>query len=361
MAPRDGSDSERMMAQIEAFLRTGEAPPAAPEPPPASPLPPNRAFEPDSVDLGAGGSAAPWRIPRGRLSERLSVRLPVLRTWSRPAGRGRRRGSSPGRLPPGPPRWTPLRVVLVLGLLVGLLVLPVVWSDRSGQSSPDGPDRASAAPAGPGYAFLRVNRTGTPVRWNPCTPIYYQLDLASAPVWANADLAEALADVSAATGIEFVDDGPTDQFPSDDATAGPGSYESPVVLAWASPAESRAEGLAGSVGSGVDSLGLATPVAAVDEATGHSVYVGGRVVIAAAASALPAGFGPGGGGILLLHLLGRLMGLADVDNPGQVMGGQALAGAVTGFGAGDRAGLARLGARSGCLQIPAGGSLEPVL
>ncbi len=92
-----------------------------------------------------------------------------------------------------------------------------------------------------------------------------------------------------------------------------------------------------------------------DLQTGHSVYVEGTVIISSAASGLPSGFGPGGDGIVLLHLVSRLVGLGDATVQGQVMSPQALTTGVTGLGAGDRAGLSRLGSKSGCLSVPANG------
>jgi hypothetical protein len=103
------------------------------------------------------------------------------------------------------------------------------------------------------------------------------------------------------------------------------------------------------------------PVVSDDQLPGHMVYVTGSVVISSAASGLPGGFVPGGDGILLLHQLGRLVGLADIADPAQVMNPDVLATQLTGLGPGDRAGLKRLGAESGCLSLPANGSLQPVL
>jgi hypothetical protein len=402
------------MAEIEAFLRTGQAPPAAPEPAPApsSPLPPMRPYQPGALDAGSGGSSGPggWshRSPRGRLSE-LPARLPLIRGWRRPdaggpGGRGGAGAGSGGRvtgrlggrlgggrlggplralrsrpLRPGgrsghlraPPRWTAGRLLGVVVVLLGLVLLPVLWSNRGNLPNPDGADHASTAPAGPGYAFLRVNRSGTPVRWNPCTSIYYQLDMAAAPSWAMTDIGNAITAISAATGIQFVPDGPTNQFPSGSVPLGSGTAESPVVIAWATPAQSRALGMAtelesaaGAFPGEADSLGHTVPVVASDELTGHMVYVSGSIVLSSAASQLPAGFGAGGDGILLLHQLGRLVGLGDLGGlagTGQVMNPSVLSSGLTGLGAGDRAGLTRLGKESGCLTVPSSASLEPVI
>jgi hypothetical protein len=248
----------------------------------------------------------------------------------------------------------------------------VFWANRGGHVYADGPDHASAAPAGPGYNFLRVNRSGTPVRWNPCLAIYYQLDLAAAPAWATTDIANALAAISSATGMQFAYEGGTNQFPGAAVPRGAGTTESPIVIAWATADQSRARSLPTDLASAdssafpgaADALARTTPVASVDELSGHGVYVGGSVVISAAASQLASGFGPGSDGVLLLHQLARLVGLTDVTGTtaaGEVMDPQVLSSGVTHLGSGDLAGLRRLGTASGCLSVPANGSLEPAV
>lgn len=260
-------------------------------------------------------------------------------------------------------------MVLVVGFLAALLLVPVLWKKSSGTANPDGPDHASAAPAGPGYSFLLVNRSGTPVRWNPCEPIYYQLDLASAPSWAETDIGDAISSISTATGIQFVYEGSTNQFPERQVPAGSDvDQPPPVVIAWASPAQSRDLNLPTAISpagpapsNDVDSLGRTVPVVADDQVTGHKVYVTGSVVISSAASGLAAGFGPGGTGVLLLHQLGRLVGLGDAPDPLEVMNPDVLGTQVAGLGPGDRAGLERLGSGSGCLKVPPNPAIEPVL
>lgn len=378
-----GSDSERMIAEIEAFLRTGEAPPAAPEPPPVTSLP-VADFQVDDMDPGIGAT-----VGHGAHSGLFGRVRSMLRKgplpygpgdgsrWSggvssRPGGAGGH-GRGPGRLGPsggwsratGPglpaeaPRWTPLRAVIVCAVLAALLVVPMLFSQRS-SSGPGSADHASAAPAGPGYAFLRVNRSGTPVRWNPCSPVYYETDLKAAPAYAATDLQAAVSDMSRATGILFVDSGTTGAFPSNGPALIPGGQAGPVVIAWADPSQAAQIGIP--VGaSGADALARSVPVAAVDQAAGHGVYVTGTVLISAAADRLPEGFGPGGLGVMLLHQLGHLVGLGNVHAPGEIMNTTVLSSATSSFGAGDLAGLNRLGTASGCLQVPTRPTYEPTL
>ena len=383
-----GSDSERMMAEIEAFLRTGEAPPPAPEPHPVSSPPVVPDFPVSDRAPDAGGRIA----DPGRRRFLARVLRPLRRGPAHPAGSGGHGGGfvdrpvRPGRpvrlggpggagrvappggwrsrppsrgLPPEPPKWTPLRAVIVCAVLLALLVLPALYSRHSNANSGSG-DHASAAPAGPGYSFLRVNRSGTPVRWNPCSPVYYETDLGSAPAYAGADLQAAVSDISRVTGILFVNSGSTAAFPTTGPVLTPGGQVGPVVIAWANPAQTSQVGIPAGA-TGADALARTIPVAAVDENTGHGVYVTGTMTIAADAKKLPEGFGPGGLGVLFLHQLGHLVGLSTVTSPGQIMSADVLSAGTGSFGAGDLAGLKRLGTGSGCLQAPSRATFQPSL
>jgi hypothetical protein len=62
------------------------------------------------------------------------------------------------------------------------------------------------------YAFLEARDRGClPVRFNPCEPIHYVINAALAPPGALDDLLEAIRRLEAATGLAFVNDGPTDE------------------------------------------------------------------------------------------------------------------------------------------------------
>ena len=362
MSPTNGSESERMMAQIEAFLRTGEAPPAAPEPEPepvrvSPPRPATRPFDLDEVEFFPERPAGPGRWSQSRGPVGPAARARHLRSLASGRGGGTR---LPGRhrAPAEPPRWTALRVFVVATLLLGLMVLPVIWSNHASSTNPDGADRASTAPAGPGYAFVRVDKTNRPFRWNPCQAIHYETNLASAPMWAATDLQTAVEQISVVTGIRFVDDGDSGAAPTDPSALGTAAQPGPVVVDWATRAQADQLGI-GQDGPGTEGLARTRPVASVDEMTGRGVFVTGSVVVDPTAASLPAGFVTGGLGVLLVQQLAHLVGLGYTDAPGQVMNPDVLTSQVTALGAGDRAGLTRLGTASGCLTPPAGGSLEP--
>jgi hypothetical protein len=252
-----------------------------------------------------------------------------------------------------------LRVLLVVGVLAALLIVPSVWPVHpSATRATAGTDRASAAPAGSGYTFLRRNRSGTPVRWDPCQPLYYVTNLSSAPKFAARDLQAAISDISRATGIMFVDRGSTTSFPGGGSVIDPSGPAGPVVIAWGNPAQSAKIDFP-SGASGPDALARTEPIAETDQQGGRGVYVTGTVLVSSAAGRLNPGFAPGGLGVLLLHELGHLMGLGNVADAGQVMDTQVLSTPTTRLGPGDRAGLNRLGAASGCVTAPTSGTFQP--
>jgi hypothetical protein len=238
-----------------------------------------------------------------------------------------------------------------VNVLVAILVtVGVVVAQRS--QVQDGADHGSTAPAGPGYSFERTNPSGSPVRWDPCEPVRYVTNLAAAPSWGATDLQDAIGQVSAATGITFVDEGSTTVFPGNSWTGlSERRKPSPVIIAWASTVQSAAlKALPGHI-FGTE-LGRTRPVALINRVTGHAVYVTGAIVIDASASRLPQGFGPGGIGDVLLHELGHLMGLSHTSDTAEIMFPEVLSTKAGTYGTGDLAGLRRLGKASGCLNVP---------
>ena len=200
------------------------------------------------------------------------------------------------------------------------------------------------------YSFLQANPNGSPVRWDPCTPIHYVTNLTGAPAGAAADVAQAIDEVSVASGLTFVNDGATTETPAQNRPAEQadryGHRWAPVLIAWGSPGP-------GSLlpGGGVLGEGGATWASS----GGPDVYVSGIVALdAGASSSLAGGFGAGlTRGDLLLHEIGHLVGLGHTADASQVMYPDLLSRPVASYGAGDLAGLARVGAGSGCLSAPA--------
>ncbi|MBM7806583.1 hypothetical protein JOD57_002420 [Geodermatophilus bullaregiensis] len=256
-----------------------------------------------------------------------------------------------------------LAVALVLVLSLGAAVLagglpwpgtagPGAWPGVSGPATgrpTPGSGAADAplgqpvdAPATGTWDFLRYQDDGvTPVAYDPCRPVRYVVRPDGAPPGADRLVAEAVAEVAAATGLRFVHDGATDEAYSESRPPHqPGRYGdrwAPVLLTWATPAE--APGLAGPVAG----LGGSHPVTA----GGPWVYVTGALTVDAAWAATAARSPDGRADVraVLVHELAHVVGLAHVDDPAELMhpenDGQRE------LGGGDRAGLARLG-RGAC-------------
>lgn len=248
-----------------------------------------------------------------------------------PGGRPRRR------------RW-PVAVALALVAALGLAQLgaPAVVEPAR---------RALERPRGE-FAFLGRSPDG-PYRWNPCQPITYEVNLTYAPPGALADVREAIHRVSEATGIRFIELGTTTR--TADMQMGrafqsrvPGEPRFyPLLIDWvphehfdllADPHRAAA---------------FAIPYRGFGELA--RTYVSGVVVMDAGGD-LPPGFGERfSEGVVLMHELGHVMGLAHVGSPHELMWSPEVSSSKlpdlwqTDWGPGDREGLRRLGREAGCL------------
>ena len=278
---------------------------------------------------------------------------PLPRPAGRPGSRHRTPSAARGVLA--------VALVLVVSLGAAVLAGEVPWPGTAGP----GPRAGAAGPATerptPGFEaadaplglpvdvpvtgtwdFLQYQDDGvTPVAYDPCRPVHYVVRPDGAPPGADRLVADAVAEVAAATGLRFVHDGPTDEaFSESRPLHQPDRYGdrwAPVLLTWATPAE--APGLAGTVAG----LGGSDAVSA----GGPWVYVTGAVTVDAAWAAAAARSSDGRGDVraVLVHELAHVVGLDHVDDPTQLMhpenDGQRE------LGSGDRAGLAELG-RGAC-------------
>lgn len=220
----------------------------------------------------------------------------------------------------------------LLGALVALVAVAVlaggtVPGAAGGGDVPSLPNDLSAVPLGSpapapagdgGYAVLAAQpETGEPVGWDPCRPLSYVVNPATAPSGSAYLLGEALAVIQAATGLQLVNAGDTDEAP--DEVRPPllreryGDRWAPVLVAWSDPAASPR--LAGDV------AGYAGPSAMQGAEQGTLRYVSGQVVLdgpqLAEMAAGPAGLARARA--VLVHELAHLVGLDHVDDPGQLM------------------------------------------
>jgi hypothetical protein len=212
------------------------------------------------------------------------------------------------------------------------------------------PTRILAAPVlpgtGAGYAFSGTqdpvehegsDNAGSPVTWSPCRPIHYVVNPAGAPAGFAGEVGRAVAEVSAATGLAFVDDGGTTESPRDRRE--PFQYDrygdrwAPILIGFTDAA--TVPDLAGDV------AGVGGAVSLRDPRTRTVHYVSGIVyldvdVLSVAWSGSEPVYLP-----ILRHELGHLVGLAHTDDSSQLM--HAINQGRSGFQPGDLAGLAAVG------------------
>jgi hypothetical protein len=165
----------------------------------------------------------------------------------------------------------------------------------------------AAAPAGePQFAFM-FDDEGKPVGFEPCKPVPYVTDLSKAPPGAEELLDEALARISEVSGLEFVDEGATDEAPSNDRPERQDRYGdryAPVLVTWLTEEEDPE--LAG------DAVGHASPIAIDPDGSGYRI-VTGQVVMDAAEQDRDLTL------MTLLHEIGHLVGLDHVQDPTDIM------------------------------------------
>ncbi len=189
------------------------------------------------------------------------------------------------------------------------------------------------------HEFLITRPDGSPVAYDPCRPVHYVVNERTAPPGAKALLDEAIARVSAATGLVFVDDGTTTERPSDHRSPYQptryGDRWAPVLIAWSDPAETP--GLADDVAGRAGSIPVTT-----SGSEGPTVYVTGTVTLDGpqiTEQLLPRS--PDLARAVVQHELGHLVGLDHVGHETELMHPSTTK--LTDWGPGDRAGLAQLG------------------
>ncbi|MDH4112234.1 MAG: M10 family metallopeptidase domain-containing protein [Actinomycetota bacterium] len=257
-------------------------------------------------------------------------------------------------LPPIPPRpdvfheaWPPLEPTprrrfpsWVIGSAVITIVMMLGALATSFIVRYDGSDHRDE------YRFVARNLRGDPVRWNPCEPVHYVVNVAEAPPGSLADVQESVRRISAATGIAFTYDGLTDEVLERRRVMVQvdryGDRWAPVLVTWVDPDTSAV-----SFDSGDD---VAAGVAAPFTPRGSDVIVSGWIAINAEDPNPPGFDAPDDQGPVVLHEWGHVMGLDHVKEPGQLM--HPAGGGVATLGPGDLEGLRRVGRSEGCLTTP---------
>ncbi|MEZ2388561.1 matrixin family metalloprotease [bacterium RCC_150] len=193
------------------------------------------------------------------------------------------------------------------------------------------------------YAFLQKREDGSPVTYDPCRAIHYVTRPDNSPAVGPELIQEAIAAISHATGLTFVNDGDTTEAPSADHRSYQkdryGDRWAPVLIAWETHAEqpkftnpARGETVTGLGGSEAVSFGN----------TGFT-YVSGQVELnGPALQRMSAELGTEQVRAVIEHELGHVVGLDHVNDPSQIMNPSETPGVVS-FGAGDLTGLSLLG------------------
>ncbi|MEI2276767.1 matrixin family metalloprotease [Paenarthrobacter ilicis] len=204
-----------------------------------------------------------------------------------------------------------------------------------GLEEEDSPLVTPSAPAvtNDSYKFLATNDGGAPVGYSPCRPLHYVVNNANAPAGSDELLSTAIANISAASGIRFVNDGTTDEQPVERREPYQrdkyGDRWAPLLIAWTTPSVAPAlEGtVIGTGGSTTYSLN-----------NGPKSYITGNLELDTPQVAeLLAANGADYVLAVMQHELGHVMGLDHVDDPVQLMYPEI--GAPDGLAAGDLTGL----------------------
>ncbi|MFL4473006.1 peptidase [Paeniglutamicibacter sp. MACA_103] len=246
--------------------------------------------------------------------------------------------------------------MLVIALLVGLYYSPAILDRHimpalnplvpGSDVPPRGVDAAAdplgTPPVGTGSGSFRLLPSPDPeqdfVAYDPCRPVRYVIRPQDSPPGGEELIHQGIAEISSATGLRFIYDGPTSEAPTEQRKKFQperyGKRWAPVLIAWSTPEETP--GLAGEV------AGLGG--SAVAHVPGHPmVYVAGQVKLDAPALApfLAHREGPALLRAVIIHELAHVVGMGHTEDRNQLMHDDNVG--VTSLADGDRAGLALLG------------------
>lgn len=195
-------------------------------------------------------------------------------------------------------------------------------------------------PSSSRYALIATQPDGSgPVTFDPCRSIHFVVrDRPGAGARGHAAITAAVAEVSKATGLDFVDDGASHETPSTDrALYQPDRYGdrwAPVLIAWSDPTEQPQ--LSGNTAG----LGGGRPIR---DTHGHLTYVSGTIWLDTA-DLTPGLASPQGAAnvqAVVMHEIGHVLGADHVHDPRELMAAENSG--QTGFGVGDRFALSVLG------------------
>jgi hypothetical protein len=201
--------------------------------------------------------------------------------------------------------------------------LAVGTQNPPGIPAPPGPQPPSPPTVGP-HAFLYRTDSGGFARWNPCSTIGYVVNDERATRAQRVLLDESIAEVEAATGLDFAYAGETSA--GLDGKPPPGVE---AVLTFADSSSSTTLGSSAGIGGGR----FRQSGEVVEGYSLFAIKYGTQSIMRT----------------VILHELGHMVGLAHVDEPSQVLYPNVQpSSAYQVYQPGDREGLWRLGSAQGC-------------
>lgn len=239
-------------------------------------------------------------------------------------------------------RRRPVAILLALALTIVPALALVVLAPRIEWET----SRFDAVPAGePSHDFLFVRADGSPIRWNPCQAIHYEVNLTDAPDGALALVEEAFRRTTEVTGVEFRFVGTTDRTlaEQDDSFLDTLSDAwEPLLVAWIPGPEFR--DMFERPNTDRHALAVAYVTRGRTPETSDQ-YASGVIAVDADADMPPDFAGRYSLGLVLMHEAAHVMGLDHVKDPGEVMFADrdTYPHPLDDWGPGDREGLERLG------------------
>lgn len=192
------------------------------------------------------------------------------------------------------------------------------------------------------------------LRWNPCQTITYKINVVRLPTGQRpvvlAEIRSAFTRLGKVSGLRFAYRGTTSEVPRSNRLE---TMSAEIVVAVTTPSATDFPIGGGTLGYGGRAWYWWWHDTGSRVSYGAAITRGFVVLDSSRLRELRAGFGRGlGRGNLVLHELGHAVGLDHAGTPASLMYPELSSASPSGYAAGDRAGLSRLGRRAGCLSIP---------